>query len=96
MASPSSRKVRGKYTGNGNIAAREIVVGFQPQKVSFLSVEGQAWHVDGQATHKKVGGNAPAALSVGQVAVAELKFVVASTDDTLNKNNVVYYYEAEE
>jgi hypothetical protein len=96
MASPSRRVKRGKYTGNGSAAARDIPTGFSPQKIHFLSVEGEAHHIQDQVTMKKVGGNAPAAIAAGAVEAGELKFVIASADDTLNKNNVVYYFEAEE
>ena len=95
MAS-GKRVKRGKYTGNGSATAREIVTDFKPGKINFISAEGQAFFAEHHPVFKKIAGGAPTALADGAVVAEELKFKIASTDDSLNKNNVVYYYEAEE
>ena len=96
MASPSNRLKRGKYTGNGSAVARDIPVGFKPGQIKIISAEGEVTHWQDAVTFKKVAAAAPAVIAAGEIEAGELKFSLASVDDTLNKNAVVYYFQAEE
>lgn len=90
------RVARGKYTGNGSATARAVATGFKPAKINIISVEGKAVFQENAPAFKDVDGAKPVVLADGSLVAEELQFKIASADDSLNKNNVVYYFEAAE